>query len=165
MGKTHRLLLVAFVLIETTPLIASGPSFQPDTKIDGASLKAWHPYGQADWRTEKGEIVGVPRREPLAGSCSTMPTRTVPCTLNTCALAAASPACFSARKKHQMEVSREPMSSSATRNSRHMKSSSTLKVKFSSATSFAVAAAWYALPLRPPRMHGAQRRWTPQRQT
>ena len=61
MGKTHRLLLVAFVLIETTPLIASGPSFQPDTKIDGASLKAWHPYGQADWRTEKGEIVGVPK--------------------------------------------------------------------------------------------------------
>jgi hypothetical protein len=61
MAKKHRLLLLTLTLIGTTPLIASGPSFQPDTKIDGASLKGWHPYGQADWRTEKGEIVGVPK--------------------------------------------------------------------------------------------------------
>ena len=61
MTKKHRLLLVTLTLIGTTPLFASGPSFQPDTKIDGASLNGWHPYGQADWRTEKGEIVGVPK--------------------------------------------------------------------------------------------------------
>jgi hypothetical protein len=61
MTKKHRLLLLTITLIGTTPLFASGPSFQPDTKMDGASLKGWHPYGQADWRTEKGEIVGVPK--------------------------------------------------------------------------------------------------------
>jgi hypothetical protein len=61
MTKKHRLLLVTLTLIGTTPLFASGPSFQPDTKMDGASLKGWHPYGQADWRVDKGEIVGVPK--------------------------------------------------------------------------------------------------------
>jgi hypothetical protein len=60
MTKKHRLLLLTLALIGTTPLFASGPSFQPDTKIDG--LKGWHPYGQADWRTEKGEIIGVPNK-------------------------------------------------------------------------------------------------------
>src|SRR5882757_362870 len=61
MSKKHILLLVALTLIGTTPLVASSPSFQPVTKMDGTSLKAWHRYGQADWRTEKGEIVGVPK--------------------------------------------------------------------------------------------------------
>jgi hypothetical protein len=61
MTKKHRLLLVTLTLIGTTPLFASGPSFQPDSKMDGTSLKGWHPYGQGDWRTEKGEIVGVPK--------------------------------------------------------------------------------------------------------
>ena len=61
MTKKHRLLLLTLALIGTTPLFASGPSFQPDSKIDGTSLKGWHPYGQADWRAEKGEIVGTPK--------------------------------------------------------------------------------------------------------
>src|ERR1700740_3089837 len=59
MLKKHGLLLVILTLIGTTPLVASGPSFQPDTKMDGTSLRGWHPYGQADWRTETGEIVGT----------------------------------------------------------------------------------------------------------
>jgi Domain of Unknown Function (DUF1080)/FG-GAP-like repeat len=60
MRKKHRLLLLTLTLIGTTPLLASGPSFKPDTKMDGTTLKGWHSYGQADWRTEKGEIVGAP---------------------------------------------------------------------------------------------------------
>src|SRR5882757_10014884 len=61
MSKKNILLLVALTLIGTTPLVASGHSFQPDTKMDGTSLKAWHRYGQAASPTEKGEIVGVPK--------------------------------------------------------------------------------------------------------
>jgi Domain of Unknown Function (DUF1080)/FG-GAP-like repeat len=60
MTKKHSLLLLTLTLIGT-PLFASGPSFQPNTKMDGATLKGWHPYGQADWRADKGEIVGVPK--------------------------------------------------------------------------------------------------------
>ena len=60
MSKNYGLLLLTLTLIGT-PVFASGPSFQPDTRMDGTSLKGWHPYGQADWRTEKGEIVGTPR--------------------------------------------------------------------------------------------------------
>jgi hypothetical protein len=59
MKKTYKLLLMTLTLIGTTPLVASGPSFQADTKIAGTSLKGWHPYGQADWSTDKGEIVGA----------------------------------------------------------------------------------------------------------
>jgi hypothetical protein len=61
MTKKHKLLLITLTVIGTTRLFASGPSFQPDTKMDGTSLKGWHPYGQADWRAEKGEIVGTPK--------------------------------------------------------------------------------------------------------
>ena len=61
MAMKRRLLLVALVLIGTTPIFASGPSFRPDTTMDGSSLKGWHTFGQADWRAEKGEIVGAPK--------------------------------------------------------------------------------------------------------
>ena len=102
MTKKHILLLASLTFIGTVPLFASGPSFRPDTKMDGTSLKGWHPYGQADWRTEKGEIVGVPK----AGGCrlarySTIPIRTVPFTLNTAVPEVASPVSFSVQKKHQ----------------------------------------------------------------
>ena len=99
MGKTHRLLLVAFVLIGTTHLFASGPSFQPDTKMDGTSLKGWHPFGQADWRTDKGEIVGMPREGAGGWLVLDHAYQDSAYTLNTAALAVASPECFSARKK------------------------------------------------------------------
>src|SRR5271170_7388722 len=61
MAKKRKLLAVALVMIGATPIFASGPSFRPDTTVDGASLKGWHTLGQADWRTEKGEIVGRPK--------------------------------------------------------------------------------------------------------
>jgi Domain of Unknown Function (DUF1080)/FG-GAP-like repeat len=63
----HTWLIVAFVLIGATSLFASGPSFRPDTTVDGSSLKGWHTFGQADWRTEKGDIVGTPKEGGSGG--------------------------------------------------------------------------------------------------
>jgi len=41
---------------------AAGPShFRANPAFNGTSLAGWHPVGQADWRVEKGEIVGTPR--------------------------------------------------------------------------------------------------------
>jgi Domain of Unknown Function (DUF1080)/FG-GAP-like repeat len=37
---------------------ASGPSFRPDVTISASSLDGWHQLGRADWKAEKGEIVG-----------------------------------------------------------------------------------------------------------
>src|ERR1700677_177182 len=61
MANKPMLLVVALVLIGATPTFASGPSFRPDATMDGASLKGWNTFGQADWRTENGEIVGTPK--------------------------------------------------------------------------------------------------------
>ena len=62
MARKRKLLAVALVLIGATPMFASGPSFRPDTTMDGASLKGWHTLGPADWRTQNGEIVGTPTK-------------------------------------------------------------------------------------------------------
>ncbi len=40
---------------------ADGPNFRADKAFDGHSLKGWHPLGAAEWRTENGEFVGVPK--------------------------------------------------------------------------------------------------------
>src|SRR4029453_11069650 len=41
---------------------AAGPShFRPALVFNGTSLAGWRPVGQADWRVEKGEIVGTPK--------------------------------------------------------------------------------------------------------
>ena len=44
-----------------TPLSGSHGNFIPDWTFKGATLDAWKPLGQADWRAENGEIVGTPR--------------------------------------------------------------------------------------------------------
>ena len=67
MQKKHGLLVVAFALIGAAPIFASGPSFHPDSRMDGSSLMGWHTFGQADWRTEKGEIVGTPKQGGTGG--------------------------------------------------------------------------------------------------
>lgn len=65
--KTRRVfvagLLLACVAIgqhasgqETSEL--RGPSFVPDTKLDGGSLTGWQRLGAAEWKAENGEIVG-----------------------------------------------------------------------------------------------------------
>lgn len=41
---------------------ASGPrNFVPDWTFTGSTLSSFQPLGQADWRAEKGEIVGTPK--------------------------------------------------------------------------------------------------------
>ncbi|MCU1322248.1 MAG: repeat protein [Acidobacteriaceae bacterium] len=40
------------------PMALRGPSFVPDTKVDGASLSGWQKLGSAEWKTENGELVG-----------------------------------------------------------------------------------------------------------
>ena len=57
-----RLLVAAFALTGTTLAFASGPSFHPDVTMNGVNLNGWHPFGQADWKAEKGEVVGRPKQ-------------------------------------------------------------------------------------------------------
>jgi hypothetical protein len=40
------------------PMALRGPSFVPDTKIDGGSLNGWQKLGAAEWKAENGELVG-----------------------------------------------------------------------------------------------------------
>ena len=57
--------IAAFVLVEVA--LASGPThFRANPAFNGTTLAGWHPVGQADWRVEKGEIVGTPR-SPAGG--------------------------------------------------------------------------------------------------
>jgi hypothetical protein len=42
-------------------LSGSNGNFIPDWTFKGTTLDAWKPLGQADWRTENGEILGTPR--------------------------------------------------------------------------------------------------------
>ena len=67
MPKKPKLLVVVFALIWATPVFASGPSFHPDTSIDGSSLNGWRTFGSADWRAEKGQIVGTPKQGGTGG--------------------------------------------------------------------------------------------------
>jgi hypothetical protein len=67
MKNKYTLLVAVYVLIGATPMLASGPSFRPDLKIDGSSLNGWHTFGRADWRVEKGEIVGTPKDAGAGG--------------------------------------------------------------------------------------------------
>jgi Domain of Unknown Function (DUF1080)/FG-GAP-like repeat len=67
MSKTCSFLTAVFILIGVMPAFASGPSFRPDTVVDGSNLNGWHTFGQADWHAEKGEIVGTPRQAGTGG--------------------------------------------------------------------------------------------------
>ena len=52
--------IAAFVFVQVA--LASGPThFRANPVFNGTSLAGWHPVGQADWRVEKGEIVGTPK--------------------------------------------------------------------------------------------------------
>src|SRR6188768_1573081 len=53
-------IIAAFVLGQVA--FASGPThFRANPAFNGSTLAGWHPVGQADWRVEKGEIVGTPK--------------------------------------------------------------------------------------------------------
>src|SRR5687767_6863836 len=55
-------LVVALAGSALVPILASGPSFQPDGKFEGSSLTGWQPLGDADWRAQNGEITGTPKQ-------------------------------------------------------------------------------------------------------
>jgi hypothetical protein len=48
--------------IVLAPIFAAGPSFRPDVTFTGSSLTGWRMHGDADWRAQDGEIVGVPKQ-------------------------------------------------------------------------------------------------------
>lgn len=60
-------LVSACLLIAVTPAFASKPSFRPDITMNCTNLDGWHPFGQAEWRAEKGEAVGRPNQ--AQGGC------------------------------------------------------------------------------------------------
>jgi hypothetical protein len=52
--------IVGFVAF-LAPLRAAGPTFRADYRFTGTALTGFTPLGQADWRVQNGEIVGVPK--------------------------------------------------------------------------------------------------------
>ena len=63
----HRGLSVAIVLsVSVWSLSAAGPTFRPDAVFRGSSLNGWTVLGDAEWRAQNGEIVGVPK-QPSGG--------------------------------------------------------------------------------------------------
>ena len=48
--------LAAVVIFAAVP-----PDFVPDWTFQGSTLKGWHELGQAEWRAEKGELIGKPK--------------------------------------------------------------------------------------------------------
>ena len=62
MSKKLVLGMTAVAALLMTALFAAVPShFVPDWTFQGSSLKGWHVLGQADWRAEKGELIGTPK--------------------------------------------------------------------------------------------------------
>src|ERR1700722_16751275 len=55
------LLSVACTLFSAAPVLAAGPSFQPEVPFQGSSLNGWHTLGHAKWHAENGEVVGTPQ--------------------------------------------------------------------------------------------------------
>ena len=56
-----RLALVLFALALSSPASSGPRNFLPDWTFTGSALTGFHPFGQADWRAESGEIVGTPK--------------------------------------------------------------------------------------------------------
>jgi hypothetical protein len=54
--------LAAASLLALVPVSGDGPSFHPDVRFTGSSLAGWRTLGDAEWRADRGEIVGVPTR-------------------------------------------------------------------------------------------------------
>lgn len=52
---------VAVAVLLLIPATGAGPTFIPDFTFKGSALTGWHPFGEAAWRGENGEIVGTPK--------------------------------------------------------------------------------------------------------
>ncbi len=62
MSKKLAFGMTAVAALLMAALFAAVPSnFVPEWTFQGSSLKGWHVLGQADWRAEKGELIGTPK--------------------------------------------------------------------------------------------------------
>jgi hypothetical protein len=52
---------LAALAVLGSAIFAASQNFLPDVVFKGSVLTGWHKLGQADWRADDGEIVGVPR--------------------------------------------------------------------------------------------------------
>ena len=59
MSKKWRLYIGSFAVIS---IFAAQKNFVPDAALNGSTLAGWHTLGGADWRAEKGELVGTPKQ-------------------------------------------------------------------------------------------------------
>jgi len=53
--------VLALAFARGIPVAGAHANFIPDWTFKGPTLAGWKPAGEADWRVENGEIVGVPR--------------------------------------------------------------------------------------------------------
>src|SRR5215813_3016900 len=51
----------AAVLLVSSLALAASKNFVPDFIFKGSSLAAWHTLGEAEWRAQNGEVVGIAR--------------------------------------------------------------------------------------------------------
>jgi hypothetical protein len=62
MSKPNAYLITVVALgILGSAIFAASQNFVPDFVFKGSALTGWHKLGQAEWRAENGEIVGVPK--------------------------------------------------------------------------------------------------------
>jgi hypothetical protein len=61
MSMKYFLWTLVFAFAGGAHVFAAGPSFYPDATFHGSSLNGWHTLGNADWRAERGELVGTPK--------------------------------------------------------------------------------------------------------
>lgn len=62
MSKPNAYVISLAALVLGSAIFAASQNFLPDFVFKGSALTGWHKLGQADWRAENGEIVGVPAR-------------------------------------------------------------------------------------------------------
>ena len=61
-GKCVRIAaLPAALSLYSVVLLAAPRTFVPDVTFTGSSLSGWHSVGQANWKAQDGEIVGMPK--------------------------------------------------------------------------------------------------------
>ncbi|HXJ44152.1 MAG TPA: family 16 glycoside hydrolase, partial [Bryobacteraceae bacterium] len=60
MNKYAIAALGAVGLLTLVPALAVGPTFKADDIFKGSALTGWHTLGAANWRADKGEVIGTP---------------------------------------------------------------------------------------------------------
>src|SRR5262245_46763768 len=57
----HHAVVFAVMLTLSSLALAASKNFVPDFVFKGSSLGAWHTLGEAEWRAQNGEVVGIAR--------------------------------------------------------------------------------------------------------